>query len=430
MFFAKNTGLFKSSIPTLLLLALAGHRELLISNKYESPELAPDGELLVAFFEGVSPEFALKSAIEKWGLALYPAFHPDSPDDTNLDDYWQVDIPAKWQTNTLKIVNQISKTSGIRWVEPNEVLSLDFNESFKVSRKPDDSALNDPGRPFLWGFDLMQMEKLYDLLKRMDRRIKKKALIAILDSGVDANHEDIRDNYKSLNPDWDKDPLGHGTHCAGIAAAVSNNEKGIASFSLENNFVEVASIRVLNAAGAGTQKSIIDGIITAADRGAAVISMSLGGRSSQRKQQAYREAIEYASKKGAIVVAAAGNSGINAKNFAPVNAPGLIGVAALDTLGRKAGFSNSVEDIAMAVAAPGVNIYSTIPGNNYASFNGTSMATPYVAGLLGLLKSIEPDLKAGEAYLILKESGMAMGDSPKTGPVILPYKALELLLSR
>ena len=148
----------------------------------------------------------------------------------------------------------------------------------------------------------------------------------------------------------------------------------------------------MGANGSGTQKGIIAGIIEAADRGAAVISMSLGGRSTQSRQQAYQDAVKYASQKGAVVVAAAGNSGQNAKDYAPVNTPGVIGVAALDTLGRKAGFSNTVQDIRMAVAAPGVQIYSTIPGNQYASFNGTSMATPHVAGVIGLLKSMNPNL--------------------------------------
>lgn len=180
--------------------------------------------------------------------------------------------------------------------------------------------------------------------------------------------------------------------------------------------------------GSGTQKAIIDGIITAADRGAAVISMSLGGRSSQKRQEAYREAVAYAAQKGSIVVAAAGNANANAKTFAPVNAPGIIGVAALDTLAGKAGFSNTVQDIAMGLSAPGVNIYSTIPNDEYASFNGTSMATPYVAGLLGLMKSLQPELDAKTAFRILSESGKTTRDQQLTGKMILPHKAIRILL--
>ena len=226
----------------------------------------------------------------------------------------------------------------------------------------------------------------------------------------------------------DNDPRGHGTHCAGIAAAVSNNGKGVASFSQNNEFVEVASIKVLNSMGMGTQKSIIDGIIEAADSGADVISMSLGGRSNQAKQTAYKKAVKYANQKGAIVVAAAGNSNRNAKEFSPVNAPGIIGVSAVDMELNRAVFSNYVQDIEMGIAAPGVDIYSTIPGNKYATYNGTSMATPYVAGLLGLMKSINPDLSTKKAHEILQSSGVKTKATKETGYFIQPAIAVKTMM--
>ena len=107
--------------------------------------------------------------------------------------------------------------------------------------------------------------------------------------------------------------------------------------------------------------------------------------------------MEYAAKKGAIVVVAAGNSNMNAKDYAPANTPGVITVAALDTNLNRASFSNFVQDLDQGIAAPGVAIYSSIPGNKYAAFNGTSMATPYVAGLVGLMKSLQPDLNIGRS---------------------------------
>ncbi|HEB61709.1 MAG TPA: subtilisin, partial [Bacteroidetes bacterium] len=226
----------------------------------------------------------------------------------------------------------------------------------------------------------------------------------------------------------DNDPQSHGTHCAGIAAAVSNNGKGIASFSKNNEFVQVTSIRVLSSFGGGTQRGIIDGMIEAADKGVDVISMSLGGRSNASRQKAYSKAVKYCNDKGAIVVVAAGNSNMDAKDYSPANARGVITVSAVDSDLNRAVFSNYIQNVKMGVAAPGVGIYSTIPDNKYAAYNGTSMATPYVAGLLGLMKSIYPKLTTKEAYKILKSTGMDTKNTKETGKLIQPEAAVKELL--
>jgi thermitase len=258
-------------------------------------------------------------------------------------------------------------------------------------------------------------------------RAQRKALIAILDTGVDGAHEDLKSNFKSVKSQHDNDPVGHGTHCAGIAAAVSNNGVGVASFSTDNAYVQVTSIKVLNAMGSGTQQSIIKGMIEAADRKADVVSMSLGGFSDRFKIKAYEDAVKYISKAGGIVVAAAGNSNRNAKDFSPVNTPGVIGVSAIDQELNRAVFSNYVSEIKMGVAAPGVGIYSTIPNNKYATFNGTSMATPYVAGLVGLMKSIKPSLTAQQVYDILNKTGKNTKNTEQTGKLIQPFQAVGSL---
>ena len=419
-------GLLSATMTGLLMLIFPLHRKLIWMLPSES--LDPSGELLVAVQDGKWTE-ALQSACARWNIQASPAFLMASPETTHLDDYWVLDIPDGQLDRLERIVEELSGLPGVGWIEPNEVMALDQMEGTLLKRNSQ-IGVNDPGITHLWGFDLMQMRQLYQLLATRKLQVNQKALIAILDSGVDANHEDIQKNYLSVKTDYDQDPLGHGTHCAGIAAAVSNNGKGIASFSLDNDFVQVTSIKVLGASGSGTQRGIIQGMIEAADRGAAVISMSLGGRSSQTKQQAYRDAVDYAAQKGAIVVAAAGNAGQNARSYAPVNTPGVIGVAALDTTGKKANFSNTVQDIPMAVAAPGVSIYSTIPGDQYASFNGTSMATPHVAGLIGLLKSLDPGLKTNEAFELLHQSGLEGSDGKLTGNSIIPHRAVEMLLDR
>ena len=129
----------------------------------------------------------------------------------------------------------------------------------------------------------MNVDQLYNYLRDQKPKPVKKARIAILDTGVDAQHEDIKANYHSFARKHNVDKHSHGTHCAGIAGSVSNNGKGIASFSPDNQYVEVGSIKVLGNHGGGTQKGIISGMIEAADKGADVISMSLGRSFKQSK---------------------------------------------------------------------------------------------------------------------------------------------------
>jgi len=273
--------------------------------------------------------------------------------------------------------------------------------------------------------DALNMDDYYRTLEQ--HRPVKTAKIAILDTGVDGRHEDLKDNFYSIDGKYDNDPIGHGTHCAGIAAGVTNNGIGIASLagSGKRNFVEVTSIKVLNASGMGTQKSIIAGILEATDEGADVISLSLGGPSNQSRQRAYSQAVKYALKNGAIVVAAAGNSARNAKNYSPANATGMITVAAIDQQLKKAVFSNTVQDLKYGIAAPGVGIFSTTPDNNYQVYSGTSMACPFVAGLVGTMRSLNPELTAAQAYSILHKTGVEGEEVKLTGRLVQPGAALR-----
>jgi thermitase len=161
--------------------------------------------------------------------------------------------------------------------------------------------------------------------------------------------------------------------------------------------------------------------------------MSLGGRSNSSRLKAYKDAIKYANKKDAIVVVAAGNSNTNAKQYSPANTPGVITVSAVDTLIGRASFSNYIQDVEMGIAAPGVQIYSTTPtlsrNGKYAAFNGTSMATPYVAGLVGLMRSLDPKINTKEVYKILDETGKPTKDTKKTGKLIYPVEAVKRVIN-
>lgn len=386
------------------------------------------GELLIEVFENHSID-EVQALLNKYGLKATPAFNPIDKNATDLDDYFLIDIPPVQEQNLSEIKEALQKNGIVEWVEMNEQIELSPLELQPQKTLPEINkkyGLNDPAVENLWGFEKMNISDLYGTLKNTTP--KKQALIAILDTGIDASHEDLKDNFSSTQIKYNNDPNGHGTHCAGISAAVSNNNLGIASFSQNNGFVRVTSIKVLMGGGSGTQKMIIDGILEAADAGADVISLSLGGLSNDPRQRAYKKAVEYANKKGAIVLAAAGNSRQNAINFSPANTPGIICVAAVDNMNNRAPFSNFVQDIDMGIAAPGVNIYSTWPGSEYQSLSGTSMATPYVAGLIGLMKSIQPNITTKEAYRILNKTGLKTNDGDKTGRLIQPGKAIQELL--
>ena len=403
-------------------------------NKNTSSETIPldqNGELLVEIKENHQFD-ELKRLIQKYDLTYQRAFNMEDPDFTDLDDYYVVNIPDYLMNDLPAIEADFYASDLVDWVEENEQILLSPIETISASRTPTPTerkyGINDPSINQLWGFEAMEIDKLYQLLIAKKVQPRKKAKIAILDTGVDAQHEDIKANYLTTKELYDRDMRGHGTHCAGIAAAVTNNGKGVASFSPDGNFVEITSIKVLMDSGMGTQQTIINGMLEAADNQADVISMSLGGRSTRQSQRAYKKAVDYATRKGAIVVAAAGNSNSNATFFSPANVEGLISVSAVDTLLNRASFSNYIADLDMGIAAPGVSIYSTYPNNDYKVFNGTSMATPYVAGLVGLMKSIQPTLTTEEVYDILKSTGKNTRDTEKTGKLIFPAAAVQKLL--
>ncbi|MBI3978365.1 MAG: S8 family serine peptidase [Chloroflexi bacterium] len=190
---------------------------------------------------------------------------------------------------------------------------------------------------------------------------------------------------------------GHGTHVAGTAAAAANNGVGIAGVAWN---VTILPVRVLDQNGDGWYDDIADGITYAADRGARVINLSLGGAFNSRLMA---EAVAYAQARGALIVAAMGNAGDeNSPTFYPAAYSGVVAVASTDRADRRSDFSNAQRYT--SVAAPGSGIYSTYLYSGYTTMSGTSMATPHAAGLAALILSRQPGLSPAQVKSVLEQS--------------------------
>jgi thermitase len=243
-------------------------------------------------------------------------------------------------------------------------------------------------------------------------------VIAIVDTGIDSSHPDLASKvvgeYSVIGKSA-RDGFGHGTHVAGIAAAATNNDIGIAGMCPN---CSILSVKVLDDNGSGYLSDVASGITYAAAHGARVINLSLGGSTVS---QTMRSALAYAVANNALPVCAAGNAN---SSTAPEPAYwyDCLSVIATDQNGARASFSNYgvVDD----VAAPGVAILSTMPTygvtlnsygylNNYDALSGTSMATPAVAGIAGLVLSRNPNLSPAQVRGIIEA---AAGDGASWTP--------------
>ena len=242
--------------------------------------------------------------------------------------------------------------------------------------------------------------------------------VAILDTGVDRDHADLYLNIKwgisvvgdkesTLYRDWD-DKNGHGTHVAGTIAAL-NNDVGVVGVGYN---IEIYAIKVLDNSGMGTWEDATDGVWWAIkgpdgiidkdgdgivagdpdDDAAEVISMSFGGFSYD---EAFHQAIIAAYNYGIVLVAAAGNEGDDGVTY-PAKFDEVIAVAAIDENDEVPSWSSKGPEVELA--APGVNVLSTVPNNRYESYSGTSMACPHVSGTVGLM--ISKILAEGRTYTV------------------------------
>ena len=237
--------------------------------------------------------------------------------------------------------------------------------------------------------------------------------VGIVDTGIQAAHPDLAGKLAncaqsigvipgvvagSIREGSCADDNGHGTHVSGTITANANNAIGVTGVSFNS---QLAICRALSGpAGIGHTSDVANCITWTYDKGAKVISMSLGGGSSTTLQNAVNYAWKGGAANGAVLVAAAGNDGDATLNY-PAAYPNVVSVAATDNRDQRASFSNANADV--EVAAPGVDILSTWNNGAYNTISGTSMATPHVAGVTALIRSRYPTATA--AQIVAKLDG-------------------------
>jgi thermitase len=250
------------------------------------------------------------------------------------------------------------------------VEAADYNHLYRASFIPDDPRFGGQ-----WGLGKVRFSGAWN-----DAR-GSGAKIAIVDSGIDLNHPDIGKivGQRDLvaGDAVANDPYGHGTHVAGIAAALTGNGMGVAGGCPACNLLIA---RVLDANGNTDAATLAEGIDWSANNGADVINLSLDGPANDTVQVA----VNNASAGGTVVVAAAGNQGTTAPRY-PAAYSRVIAVSATNENDRLAGFSSRGSWVDLA--APGTNILSTRAGGGYNEASGTSEAAPFVSALAGLLTS-------------------------------------------
>lgn len=343
-------------------------REVRILLGFKQAAAVPELETLRAAVEGMLPS---PSAWEGPELLLPNVARislPDIPDLPRLKE----------------LLNSLSFAS---FVEEDHVVSASYTP-------------NDPRYSEQWHLPSVSAPQAWD-----NTTGSAEVTIAVIDTGVDYNHQDLAGkcvagyNYVDRNSD-PMDDHGHGTHVAGIAAALGDNSTGVAGADWR---ARIMPIKVLDAQGSGYDSDVAAGIRYAADHGAEVVNMSLG---SSSYSYTLAEAVNYAYNKGVTLVAAAGNDGSSVSY--PAACDHVIAVGALDQGDNLAYFSNRGQ--ALDLTAPGVSILSTVPGG-YGKMSGTSMASPLVAGCASLLLAAHPGYSPSQVEAALVEGATDLGSA-------------------
>jgi len=368
-----------------------------LPDRIQGPRYAP-GQVLVRFRSTVTAESAAAT------LARYEATSIKRISHLNL---YQVRIP-EW-ASVEEMSRAMRQNPDIVSASPNYIARITatpndylFKEQWALNNtgqeidvpgSPSGKAKADIKAPAGWG----------------ETQGMAETVIAIIDSGVDLDHPDLKRKVISggrdfANDDWDAtDDNGHGTYVAGIAAAETNNDEGIAGVAWN---CRILPVKVTDSEGMAWYDDLIDGILWAADNGADVINLSMGG---EEADDSLRDALKYAHDMGIVIAASAGNEGAAVLYPAAYDAY-CLAVAATDFNDERTDWSCFGPEV--DVAAPGELVLGTYPTTMtdmtkylpYAYSGGTSASAPHVAGLAALIKGLKPWLTADEIMDVIRFS--------------------------
>lgn len=395
-------------------------------------------EFVVQFRDGTDPAAIEGSLAEKGATVLRK---PEK-----IANRYVVTFPGKTPREALDAANAYAADAKVRFVEPSFVVifparPVPKKEGAEPAAPPPGPSAKQPGEtatpldplyPFQWYLHNsndadIDAPRAWDVTKGAPS-----VIVAIVDEGVDVQHPDLISKiitpYDATDGDNDQQPNpadGHGTSCAGIAAAITGNVKGVAGIGWETRIMPVRIAQGAPGGGwATTYEAIEDGIRTAVDRGAQVLSCSWGGGSSNL----VNEAIDYAISRNRVMVFAAGN------NAGPISWPANLSaskdIIAVGATNQKDEFKTPTSSdgetwwgsnfgAQMSVVAPGVGMYTTdihgddgyAAGDYVANFNGTSSATPLVAGVASLLLAQNPTWTPAQVRARLQQTADDLGPS-------------------
>lgn len=339
-------------------------------------------------------------------------------------------------TDIEKVGQELINLSDLEVVEPNYLV--------EIQAIPNDLLYGE-----MWGLEKILMPQAWDIVNG-----SSSVVVAVIDTGVDYNHQDFVGRSIIKGQDFStcdafvedsitgkshctspklrgSDPMdhqGHGTHVAGIIGATTNNNLGISGIMWNVTLMAVKTIGA-DPRGRGNSQDIIDGIIFAVDNGADVINLSLGTETPCGPGALYKDVIDYAIGKGAIVVGAAGNGGADhigddVSNYSPASCDNVIAVSSVTQSDMRPVSSNWGQRV--DIAAPGADILSTILGNAYGPKSGTSMAAPHVSGVIGLLLAANPGLSQDQVKSCLINSADPITTDENIGPRLNAYNTLTL----
>ncbi len=333
------------------------------------------------------------SWIVKWKGAMPSEFRSDS---AILDDR-----PAERMT-VARPAGGVSPSAWVgRWSAADEVEYIQMNHNVSVSMEPNDPLYS--GQNYL---KQIRAEQAWDIKRDFPM------IIALVDTGVDLKHPDLKDNLvpgvNLVYPDQaPQDDNGHGTSVAGVLAAIGDNKEGVAGVVWHTR---IMPIKALEADGQGDEDKLGEGIRYAVDHGAKIVVLSVG---LYQYSPYLKEVVDYAESKGVLLVAASGNEGKEVKYPAAFSTVlGVGGVTGGNKLEPESNYGSEID-----VVAP-FTVFSTALGGGYASNKGTSMAAPQVAGVAALVWSKYPWMKPHQVRNMIRQSAEDIGDKvwdPGTG---------------